>query len=101
MEFDFEIQLLGYYYNVINQRMNAEQFRVEEAKQLANLLAQSFAGLSSDVNSSLSAALRGDAVFIFHDRNSHLYAYYPAQNLARITEIRYDRITKAKRAYKQ
>ena len=102
MDFNLPIQLLGFY-NKINQHMHPEQIHVKDAETLAQLLSKSFAGLQSNVNSSFSAALRGDAVFIFRNNKGDLYAYHPCQGIARITDVRYDskHILKVKRAYKK
>lgn len=101
MEFNFKIQLLGYY-NKENQCMNPEQKYVQEAETLVKLLSKSFDGLTSDMESSFSAALRGDAVFIFRNHYGDLFAYYPCKQLARITNVKYNSqdIIKVKRAYK-
>lgn len=101
MDFNFEIQLLGYY-NVIDQRMNAEKKSVEDAENLASLFAKSFAEAEIDEDSWFATLLKERTVFIFRNRNNWYYAYYPYEHIARINGVRYDReaITTVPREYK-
>ena len=102
MEFNFKMRLLGYY-NTDNQRMNEENFRKDDAKVLASLFDKTFANIPDNADVLFAQALRGHGVFIFRDNDYNLYAYYPYEHIARITEVRYsaNAIIKASPGYKK
>ena len=86
-----EFRLLGYY-NSPNQRMNPEEDFPKEAEEICKLLALSFRNLStsSDAYAKIKETF-ATAVFIFKDREDKLFAYFPKENLVRITKVVYDR----------
>lgn len=82
--------MLGFY-NEENQRMNEEKYKKEEASLLAELLDKSFSEIDLSVDTPFATALKGNGVFIFRDAKYNLYAYYPHEHLARITEVCYNK----------
>ena len=85
--------MLGYYNNE-RQHLKEEQIYPDEARELAALLCESFKGLGTlaPKNYEVRAALeayRGTGVFIFKDENNNLYAYWPHQQIARISHVSY------------
>lgn len=88
-----KLQMLGYY-NTEVQILKEEQIYPDEARELAALLCESFKGLDTlaPKNYEVRAALeayRGTGVFIFRDANYNLYAYWPHQQIARISHVSY------------
>ncbi len=66
--------------------MAPEKVDIEEAEELANLLAKSFRSLqeNEDIDDVFRSVLNGNSVFILKSEDSKLYAYYPCKNLARL-----------------
>lgn len=104
IDFDSKVRLIGYY-NKPDQTMKVETKYVEEATRLAILLDTSFRSLynNKSVDSVFRSVLKGNTVFILKNENNDLYAYYPYKNIARITQVVYNRkhVTPIPFAYKR
>ncbi len=81
-----KLKLLGYY-RTEKQTMRPEEFRIDEAKDLSIKLNSSFANVT---DTDLLAIVDSNAVMIFRDSQHKLYAYFPSQKIARVTEVVYN-----------
>ena len=90
--FNFKLRLLGYY-KFPNQTMNPETEFVEEAIELARLLASSIKSLlkNPDTDKELKGVINDGAVLIFKDEKSHLYGFFTKDNSARITNVKFSK----------
>lgn len=99
---ELELRLLGFY-QLPKQNMNPESKYVECAKKLEEYLYESFKKIES-INSpdSIIKDLYRTGVFIFKDKKSKLYAYFPKKRIARISEVKYNKkyIKEASFSYK-
>lgn len=84
------LRMLGYYNNP-GQFLKEETENIEFAKALGKQLAISFAEID-DVNhdSNFADALK-NGVFILRDRDSNLYAFWPKEGIARVSNVTYSR----------
>ena len=87
-----ELRLIGYY-NKPNQTMHEETEFVEEAACLAERLKISFDSLRNNslTDAIFKSILNSNAVFILKDRDNNLYAYFPCKNIARISNVVYNK----------
>lgn len=92
IESDFpRLKLLGYY-AFPNQKMYPEGEYPERAARLAELLSSTFNNIESlDDVSAHFKSVYARAVLIFRDFESNLYAYFPKDNIARITNVIYNK----------
>ena len=98
---DLSLRLLGYY-NDENQTMQPEEKSPELAEALAELLSKTFDGIE-DVNKDpdFKAAIE-NGVFIMRDRDFNLYAYFPKEKRAKVTDVEFndDSLTSLRYEYK-
>lgn len=96
------LKLLGFY-NQKNQNMYPEEKEVEKSNILSKLLQLSFCDIQEkfDVDSQL-CQMYNNAVWIFHDKESNLYGFFPRKEIARLTNVIYNKktIIKADEKYK-
>jgi len=87
---DLSLRLIGYYNNV-GQILAEETEYINFTRELAKLLKKSFDAID-DVNydNDFAKAL-ANGVFVMRDKDSNLYAYWPKENIARVTNVTYDR----------
>ena len=87
-----KMRLIGYY-NKPNQSMHEETEFVEEAACLAERLKISFDSLRNNslTDAIFKSLLNSNAVFILKDRDNNLYAYFPCNNIARISNVVYNK----------
>ena len=86
-----ELRMLGYY-NQPGQKMYPETEKVASANELCKLLSFSFKSrndLSEPYNE--IAKVYDTAVLIFKDREANLYAFFPHGNIARLTNVVYNK----------
>ena len=86
-----ELRMLGYY-NQPGQKMYPETEKVASANELCKLLSLSFKSrndLSEPYNE--IAKVYDTAVLIFKDRDANLYAFFPHGNIARLTNVVYNK----------
>lgn len=90
--FNNKMRLIGYY-NKSNQTMHEENKYIEEAKHLADLLNKSFISLRKNkaTDSIFKSILNSNAVFILKDEEGNLFAYFPCKNIARISNVVYNK----------
>lgn len=86
------MRLIGYY-NTPNQTMHVETEYVEEAKHLAERLKASFNSLRNNIATDdiFRSILNSNAVFILKDEGLNLYAYFPCKDIARISNVVYNK----------
>ncbi len=84
-----KFRLLGYY-PTNRARLKKETEYPQEAKELSSLLKESFKEMptSDGVDDSFSDDFL-EYVFIFKDEDNHLFAYFPKDDTARITDVEY------------
>lgn len=87
-----KMRLIGYY-NTPNQTMHAETEYVEEATFLAERLKTSFNSLRNNTATDdiFRSILNSNAVFILKDEEQNLYAYFPCKDIARISNVVYNK----------
>ena len=86
-----ELRLLGFY-NKPNQKMYPEAERVEEAQILAEQLDVSFKDALSKFDEEAPLVRAYDtAVLIFRDKEKNLYAFFPRERIARLTNVVYNK----------
>lgn len=92
MEQTNKMRLIGYY-NKPNQSMREEATEIDKAQALATLLKTSFNSLVNDenVDAVFKSVLKGNTVFILKDEKANLIAYYPYRDIARVTDVIYDK----------
>lgn len=90
--FNNKMRLIGYY-NKSNQTMHEENKYIEEAKLLADLLNISFESLRKNktIDSIFRSIINSNAVFILKDKEGNLFAYFPCKNIARISNVVYNK----------
>ena len=90
--FNKKMRLIGYY-NKSNQTMYEENKYIEEARHLADLLNKSFISLRKNkaIDSIFKSILNSNAVFILKDEEGNLFAYFPCKNIARISNVVYNK----------
>ena len=84
-----KFRLLGYY-PTNRARLKKETEYPQEAKELSSLLKESFKEMptSDGLDDSFSDDFL-EYVFIFKDEDNHLFAYFPKDDTARITDVEY------------
>ena len=88
-----ELRLLGFY-NRPNQKMYPETERVEEAQILAEQLDVSFKDALPKFDEEAPLVRAYDtAVLVFRDREKNLYAFFPRERIARLTNVVYNKYT--------
>lgn len=86
-----ELRLLGFY-NKPNQKMYPEAERVEEAQILAEQLEASFKYALPKFDEEAPLVRAYDtAVLVFRDREKNLYAFFPKERIARLTNVVYNK----------
>lgn len=99
MNLNIKLKLIGYYSNE-NQNMQPEKRFIEEAKQLNDLLEQSFQltfanhSESNELNDDFIASLSRNSVYILKDTDKNLYAWFKQKQIARISHVVYDKTIK-------
>lgn len=90
--FSNKMRLIGYY-NKPNQKMHNESEYAEAAERLAALLKKSFDSLRANDKTApaFKSILESNAVFILKDEENNLFAYYPCKDMARISDVIYNR----------
>lgn len=90
--FNNKMRLIGYY-NKSNQTMHEENKYIEESKHLADLLNISFESLrkNKNIDSIFKSIINSNAVFILKDEKGNLFAYFPCKNIARISNVIYNK----------
>ena len=87
---EMQLRILGYYNNP-DQRLNPEEEDPVTATELAQLLKRSFDSMDDpNKDADFDEAIR-TGVFVMRDRESHLFAYWPRQNEARVTNVEISR----------
>ncbi len=87
---EIQLRILGYYNNP-DQRLNPEEEDPVTAGELAQLLKRSFANVEDpNEDTGFAEALR-TGVFVMRDRDSHLYAYWPREGEARVSNVEISR----------
>lgn len=84
------LRLLGYY-NDVNHSMVLEEENPEVAQELAELLSKTFDGIEDVNNDYAFKSAIENGVFILRDKESNLYAYFPKERLARVTNVEFNR----------
>ena len=85
------LRLLGYY-NKPNQKMNPETVKVREAQQIYDLLTKSFENYTCQGEEySEIINVFETAVFVFKDSNANLYAFFPHDKIARLSNVVYNK----------
>lgn len=87
-----QLRLLGYYCKP-GQNMNPEIEQVQEANELAPLLESSINSLllNPDTDEDIKDAIRKPTVFVFKDEDTHLYAYFTRDRIAKINGVVYNK----------
>lgn len=90
--FENKMRLIGYY-NHPNQKINKEGEFPENAEFLAKLLKKSLDSLRKNelTDPIFKSILNSNAVFILKDEENNLYAYSPSTNIARISNVVYNK----------
>lgn len=84
------LRLLGYY-NKPNQKMNPETVKVREAQQIYDLLTKSFENYTCQGEEySEIINVFETAIFVFKDSNANLYAFFPHDKIARLSNVIYN-----------
>jgi len=86
----FELCFLGVY-NHKNQNMKPEDVYVEAADRLSMILEKSFKCIKKLDEKLNIKQLYSNGVWIFKDKKSYLYAYFPKNGIVRITNVIYSK----------
>ena len=84
------LRLLGYY-NGPDQKLNPETEQIEFANALGELLSGTFSNINDPNDDPDFASALETGVFLMRDRESHLYAFWPKERVARITGVMFNR----------
>lgn len=84
------LRLLGYY-NGPDQKLNPEIEQIEFANALGKLLSVTFSSINDPNDDPDFASALETGVFLLRDKESHLYAFWPKEQIARITGVIFNR----------